>query len=185
MSDNYSLMSLQHSRSFKKPISNAPLIVAVLLVFFFIGLPLYFVDRAGEVSTTTPNADTTTYTPRYGYAILSETMPGNFSNYAVFVPKDADEQTVLATAQLFKKERCTTNTCNVVTFWNDKDQYSLYVKKQDDAQWRKKHWAKMCEANVADYVVGVNEFTFYPMLDNEYRKYGGTKKRPTQTMHNL
>ncbi|QJD81496.1 hypothetical protein [Spirosoma rhododendri] len=139
MSETHAIMSLQRSRSLKKPISNAPLIVAILLVILFIGLPLYYINRVGEVTPTTPSADTTVYMPRYGYVILSEKMPGNFINYAVLVPGKADEPTRLATAQMFKKERCTTNTCNVVTFWNNKDQYGLYINKLNNAKWCKKH----------------------------------------------
>jgi hypothetical protein len=122
------------------------------------------------------------------YEVLSEDRIGTslYKNLNV-----STKDTVVATKNLpsfihyIKQLECNGIQCNTISLWDSKQAYYKYDSKKDDPKWRKKNWVKICEANLAYYVVTVGEIDLFPLLDDEYRKWGGKKKRPKQHIYKI
>ena len=127
-----------------------------------------------------------TTSPVSSYTILHQSQPGNFKNFDILINSDVTEfSDVMSTAYTFKALECNELPCNVVAIWNSKKAYELYEKRQDDAKWRKKNWVYLCEHYVADYNGSVKLLDMFPFMDSDYRKWGGTKKRPDKVEYDM
>ena len=152
---------------------------ALLLILSF-GCTSASKEKTASNTESVAEAKSVEDTPdREAFKILRQEQPGNFQNFDLLIePTATKPEDLKATIALFKSQHCGTTPCNGVTLWDNEEALKLYESKQDDAKWRKKNWAFVCEHQIAYYNATVGELGMYPFLDSEYRRWGGKKKRP-------
>lgn len=118
----------------------------------------------------------------YEVEVLSNESVGRMVNINFLYSGPTLSRTELENmANYLKNEHCISQSCNVISVWNDEKSFELYQDERivnEEKKWMKKYWVKISESLILDYNVNVNQIMVYPFLDDQYRNYGGKMKRP-------
>jgi hypothetical protein len=161
-------------------------------------LLLFLLFLWGKVSTNENPAyvskdvmvdDAPTTMPTF-YTLLNTEHVGNYENLQILLPNvGRDRATISQLAQQVINQECRGRDCNVVSFWRTKAAWESYQYYQaalygqpDDEAWKKKNWIRVCEELAADYNATVQSLQFDPLMDIQYRDFGGriTRIRPAE-----
>lgn len=116
------------------------------------------------------------------FELLNEARIGNLANINILVKhKDYTRTEILELAKEAKEIYCSSKNCNIISCWDNKESYNMYIDNRttiEDEQWMKMNWKIICEGLVFDNNVYVDEVVVYPLIDDQYRNYGGSKVKP-------
>ncbi|WP_234734545.1 SHOCT domain-containing protein [Tellurirhabdus bombi] len=133
------------------------------------------------------------------HEVLDKAEVSGYYNIHFWVPEiSTDPKQIEAVAQSLVNQYCSGSPgCNGVYFWKTRDAYQKLMFKRNELtidkydynkdkwlkaedRWKKANWKYVCENLYADFtgVNTINELSFFPYYDDDYRKYGGKKKRP-------
>lgn len=113
------------------------------------------------------------------YLILKVDDHQSFKNFDVLIDSTkATTEDLKTVGAMFSALECRSVSCNNVTLWTSERAMNLWYAKTNDPGWRRKYWPYICEHNAAEYSVSINELNIFPLVNSEYKRWGGKNQRP-------